>query len=73
MEEARARAAKRFNKDEKFFYYFRTIHSLAFTQLCMTRNDVMELRHYREIGNLLNIAIKGKKTTDCSVEELEKR
>ena len=72
VEEARARAAKRFNKDEKFFYYFRTIHSLAFTQLCMTRNDVMELKHYREIGNLLNITIKGKKTTDCSVEELEK-
>lgn len=72
VNEARARAAKRFNKDEKFFYYFRTIHSLAFNQLGMTRNDVMERKHYKEIGQMLGIIIKGKQATDCSVEELEK-
>lgn len=72
VNEAKTRAAIRFNKSERYFFYFRTIHSLAFMQLSMTKASVMELHHYREIGDLLGVPIKGKGATDCSLEELEK-
>jgi DNA helicase-2/ATP-dependent DNA helicase PcrA len=72
VEEAKARAAKRFNKNPKFFHFFRTLHSLAFYQLAMTKNDVMELDHYREVGKILGVVIKGKSASDYAVEELEK-
>lgn len=72
VEEAVARAAKRFNKNPKYFTFFRTIHSLAFYQLGMSRNDVMEKKHYQEMGESLGVIIKGKSAADYAIEELEK-
>jgi superfamily I DNA/RNA helicase len=72
VEEAKARAAVKFNTSLHFFNYFRTIHSLAFYQLSMNKASVIEKSHYKEIGDLLGITIRCKNTQDYSVEELEK-
>lgn len=71
VNEARDRAAKRFNKNPNFFFYFRTIHSLAFRQLSMTKTDVMEKSHYKELGDLLGVRIAGRYETDA-MESMEK-
>jgi len=69
VSEARDRAAIRFNKNQKWFSYFKTIHALAFRQLGMSTSDVMGRSNYFEIGNLLGLKITGiqqVKTTDIS-------
>ena len=56
--EARTRAMSRFQHlDKKDFMYFRTLHSLAFRQLGVTKNDVMKDEHFRELSNLLGIKL----------------
>lgn len=72
VNETKSRAATRFNKSERYFTYFRTIHSLAFMQLSMSKVGVMEKKHYQEVGNLLGVVIKGKSAQDCAVEDLER-
>ncbi len=56
--EARTRAMSRFTfLDKKDFIYFRTLHSLAFKQLGLTKDDVMKDNHYKELSDLLGIKL----------------
>ena len=56
--EARTRAIKKFtNLDKKDFNYFRTLHSLAFKQLGLSKDDVMKDNHYKELSELLGIKL----------------
>ena len=48
-----------FGLDEKRFPFFRTLHSLAFKQLGLQRDEVMTNSHYRKLGKALGIEFKG--------------
>ena len=43
--------------DKKDFMYFRTLHSLAFKQLGLSKDDVMKDNHYKELSGLLGIKL----------------
>ena len=53
--EARDRAMKQFNLEEDDLPYFRTLHSLAFRQLGIKKNQVMQKRHYEDLGRKENL------------------
>ena len=48
--EARDRAMSKFNFTEGDLPYFRTLHSLAFKRLGIKKEDVMQRRHYEDLG-----------------------
>ena len=48
--EARDRAMKKFNFSEDDLPYFRTLHSLAFRRLGLKKEDVMQSKHYEDLG-----------------------
>jgi len=52
--EARDRAIKKFNLEEDDLPYFRTLHSLAFRRLGIKKEDVMQRRHYQDLGKKVN-------------------
>ena len=57
-DEARNRGMARFEElDKKDFLYFRTLHSLAFKQLGLSKEDVMGDAHYKELSSLLGIKL----------------
>lgn len=68
--EARDRVAARFSKPMEQFRYFKTIHSLAFGQLGMSPQEVMQRNHYLELGESLGIEIRGYQTIDQEMYEL---
>jgi len=53
--EAKARAMDKFNYTEDDLPYFRTLHSLAFRRLGYNKDQVMQKRHYEDLGKKLNI------------------
>ena len=53
--EAKHRAMNRFNLSPEDLPYFRTLHSLAYTQLGVTRSQIMTRKHYQEISDWLKI------------------
>jgi len=57
--EAQERAMARFNIDADRLPYFRTLHSLAFRQLGIQRDEVMTEKHYRKLGKALGVEFKG--------------
>jgi len=57
--EAQERAMVQFGFDEKRFPYFRTLHSLAFKELGLQRDEVMTNSHYRKLGKALGVEFKG--------------
>jgi len=57
--EAQERAMAQFGFDEDRFPYFRTLHSLAFKELGLQRDEVMTDLHYRKIGKAMGIEFKG--------------
>jgi superfamily I DNA/RNA helicase len=57
--EAQSRAMVRFNIDEDKLPYFRTLHSLAFRQLGIQRDEVMTENHYRKLGKALGVEFRG--------------
>ena len=57
--EAQERAMVQFNFNEDRFPYFRTLHSLAFKELGLQRDEVMTNKHYRKLGKALGIEFKG--------------
>jgi DNA helicase-2/ATP-dependent DNA helicase PcrA len=60
-DEAITRALERFPEYQRNdFEFFRTIHSLCFRQLGMTRQQVMQRHHLIELGDLLGIEIRGQ-------------
>ena len=48
--EARDRAMSKFNLSEDDLPYFRTLHSLAFKKLGIKKDEVMQRRHYEDLG-----------------------
>lgn len=57
--EAQNRAMARFNIDESRLPYFRTLHSLAFRQLGIQRDEVMTQNHYKKLGRTLGVEFRG--------------
>ena len=55
--EARDRAIEKFNLTEDDLPYFRTLHSLAFRRLGIKKENVMQRKHYVELGNKINMRI----------------
>lgn len=53
--EAADRAVTKFKLSRKTFKYFRTLHSLAFQELGMTKEQVLKARDYRTIGEALGL------------------
>ena len=57
--EAQERAIERFNFDEERLPFFRTLHSLAFRQLGIQRDEVMTEEHYQKLGKTLGVEFRG--------------
>lgn len=55
--EARDRAIKKFNLEEDDLPYFRTLHSLAFRRLGIKKENVMQRRHYKDLGKKLGFPV----------------
>src|SRR5210317_198284 len=55
--EARDRAMKQFNLEEDDLPYFRTLHSLAFRKLGLKKDQVMQTRHYKDLGDKLGFPV----------------
>ena len=55
--EAKERAIDKFNFTEDDLPYFRTLHSLAFRRLGINKDNVMQRRHYEDLGKKINIQI----------------
>jgi DNA helicase-2/ATP-dependent DNA helicase PcrA len=58
-DEAIERAMSRFGFDEDRLPYFRTLHSLAFKQLGLRRDEVMTTSHYKKLGKAMGISFRG--------------
>lgn len=65
--EAQERAIAQFGFDEGRFPYFRTLHSLAFRELGMQRDEVMTNAHYRKLGKALGVEFKGIYDEDLGI------
>jgi DNA helicase-2/ATP-dependent DNA helicase PcrA len=59
--EAKQRAVEKFGLDEKDFPYFRTLHSLAFGALGLSKSRVMQSADYKDFGSKCGIPITIKK------------
>ena len=55
--EGRDRAMDKFNLTEDDLPYFRTLHSLAFRRLGLKKENVMQRKHYEDLGKKINIRI----------------
>jgi len=55
--EARDRAMRDFNLGEDDLPYFRTLHSLAFRKLGLKKDQVMQSRHYKDLGSKLGFPV----------------
>ena len=55
--EARDRAMSKFNLGEGDLPYFRTLHSLAFRRLGIRKDEVMQRRHYEDLGKKANLIV----------------
>lgn len=58
--EAAARAMQKFNLKSADLPFFRTLHSLAYSMLGLSRDDVMQLRDYQNIGAKLGLVFSSK-------------
>ena len=54
---ARDRAMKKFNFSEDDLPYFRTLHSLAFRRLGIKKENVMQRRHYEDLGKKMDMMV----------------
>jgi len=55
--EARDRAMDKFNLTEDDLPYFRTLHSLAFRRLGIKKENVMQRKHYADVGKQTGIRV----------------
>ena len=55
--EARDRAMEKFNLSEDDLPNFRTLHSLAFRRLGIKKENVMQTKHYADLGKKINIRV----------------
>ncbi len=56
--EAKERAIDKFNFTEDDLPYFRTLHSLAFRRLGINKENVMQRRHYEDLGKKIKFIVK---------------
>jgi DNA helicase-2/ATP-dependent DNA helicase PcrA len=63
-EEAKSRACERFSLQRDDLPYFRTIHSLCFRQLGMSRGDVLEGKRLKEFAKYAGVRITGRVSED---------
>lgn len=63
-EEARSRAMEKFKLERDDLPYFRTIHSLCFRQLGMSRGDVLEGKRLKEFAQYAGVRITGRVSED---------
>lgn len=63
-QEAKERACERFAYRAEDLPYMRTIHSLAFKQIGLKPDRVMQWSHYRELADALGIELKGSSALD---------
>jgi len=59
VNEAVDRTCTKFKLSAKDLPYFRTVHSLCFRALRMTKSDMMDKNAYRELGDLLGYKFEG--------------
>ncbi len=72
-EEARRRAAEDFGLDaEVDLPWFRTIHSLTYKQLEMTRDEIMTSSDWREFAELIGQPISGYYESDASTSATQR-
>lgn len=69
VEEARARAAKKFGLPESKFKNFRTIHSLAYRELGLNNRKVMNDDHWRTFEKICGLKIKKRSGNDDEITE----
>jgi DNA helicase II / ATP-dependent DNA helicase PcrA len=62
--EAKERAAARFNLDPKNLPYFRTIHSLALACSSIRTEQIMQPQNYKEISHATGIQVGDARTAD---------
>ena len=62
--EATRRAEEKFMIDQKEIPYFRTLHSLAFRKLGLKKDQVMQPRHYKDLGKKLGFPVVLKTLKD---------
>ena len=72
VNEARGRAADRFGIPLDDYTYFRTIHSLSFRQLSISRSEVMQRSNYKDLGDILGMKITGIHRQDQMIYEMSK-
>lgn len=65
--EAAKRAAAKFGFGADELPWFRTIHSLAYQNLALSRDEVIDRRDYREFGELVGERLTGAYDTDSPV------
>tara|TARA_R110001583_G_scaffold13262_7_gene57374 strand:+ start:2573 stop:4069 length:1497 start_codon:yes stop_codon:yes gene_type:complete len=64
VKEGKERAMNKFNISNKELPYFRTLHSLAFRQLGLTRESVVSNSDIKDLNEKLNIKLTGRTTSD---------
>ena len=64
VKEGKERAINRFNISNKELPFFRTLHSLAFRQLGLTRESVVSNTDIKDLNEKLNLKLTGRTTTD---------
>ena len=57
--EAQGRAIEKFNLPRGKLPYFKTIHSLCFSELGLIKNQIMQKDNYKELGKILGIDFTG--------------
>lgn len=68
--EAAQRAQERFQLMDTDFPFFQTIHSLCYRQMGYSRDNVVNWRHLKELGQILGTYISGRIRED---EEIDKK
>ncbi len=64
VNQGKNRAIKQFGHKEESFPYFRTLHSLAFRELHLTRDQVINKWYYRMFSNKMKMNFTGYYTED---------
>ncbi len=64
VNEGKERAMNKFSISNKELPYFRTLHSLAFRQLGLTRESVVSNSDIKDLNEKLNLKLTGRTTSD---------
>jgi len=65
--EAITRACEQFALKDKDLPYFRTLHSMAFRMLGLTKNQVLGTKSFKEFGKIMGLRITGVNAADGQV------